>query len=77
MTNDPTISAVVATLRRVAGWRLETDEAQEVLLEVAREVELLADGDDGRCCPVCDEAECDDDCPLAVVRGRSSPNGWS
>ncbi|MET0701689.1 MAG: hypothetical protein ABWY93_18720 [Mycobacterium sp.] len=73
MTENPTITAVVATLRQVAGWGLsfESGPAREELLEIAREVETLAESD-GLCCPVCDEVDCDNDCPLAAVRARPS-----
>lgn len=67
-TGDLIISAVVATLRQVAGWGLSFEDgpAQQELLEIARQVELLA-AQDILCCPVCEEVECDDDCPLAAI----------
>lgn len=69
MADDPIISAVAATLRQVAEWGLSFDNgpARAELLEVAGQVERLAESD-GLCCPLCEEVECDDDCPLSAIR---------
>jgi hypothetical protein len=55
--------AVADTLRTVALWG-PTDEA--VLLRVASDVESEREG--WWSCPVCEEATCDDGCPLAPIR---------
>lgn len=68
---DPIITAVAATFRQIALWGLRFDAgpAHDELMEIARKVEALSVEDD-ICCPVCEEVTCDDDCPLAPIRGR-------
>lgn len=70
---DPVIAAVAATLREVAEWGLSFDngpaESRDVLMDIARRVELLNIADDF-CCPVCEEVTCDEGCPLEQVRAR-------
>ncbi len=57
------VETVVRTLRQVAGWM---PMSLEELHETADSVERL--GADPLCCPMCEEIECDDDCPLARIR---------
>jgi hypothetical protein len=67
-----TIATVAATMRQVADWGLAFDNgpARDELRSIADQVELLNSGDD-MCCPMCEEATCDEDCPLAAVRAHS------
>ena len=64
MTEDPIRLAVARTLREVAqGWSSwDPEELQSVADQVER--------DDGEWlgCPVCEEAQCDDGCPLEACR---------
>ena len=64
------VQAVVDTLRQLAGWSDE-DRSVDELLGLA----ALVEGEgatgimhDGWSCPMCQEVECDEDCPLAAVR---------
>ena len=59
------INATAATLAYLAGWP-GTDEQRAVLRETARAV--LSVSRDDICCPVCQEIQCDSDCPLYPVR---------
>ena len=61
------IETVVRTLRQVAEWMPMSGEE---LHETADMVERL--GADGMPCPMCEEIECDEGCPLATVR-KGSP----
>lgn len=66
-------AAVSATLREVAEWGLAfqstlDEPAREELRGVADRVDAL-DRDD-TICPVCEEATCDEGCPLEEVRRR-------
>ena len=63
-------STVSATLRQMAEWGLVWDtgfRARDELLSLAGQVDGMEEG--GLCCPMCQEIECDGDCPLASVRG--------
>lgn len=59
---------VAATLRTVAEWGLSFEEglARDELRDIADQVALVEPGD--MCCPVCEEVECDEGCPLAEYR---------
>lgn len=63
-------NAVSATLRTVAEWGLTWPDgrklARDDLRMIAANVESL--GPDDCRCPVCEEVECDEDCPLAGLR---------
>ena len=59
---DPIVQAVAATLRKVAEWG---EIGRDELYDIARAVEAL---DDDFCCPLCEEVDCDEDCPLAQLR---------
>lgn len=71
MTTDATI--VAATLRQLAAWSDEDRTADE-LYQLANEVEAH-DFTDSWCCPMCQEVECDDDCPLAALRASAGKDG--
>jgi hypothetical protein len=62
---DTIRAATAATLRTVAEWGPTI--TREEFLAVAEQVEAMT-GNDGWCCPVCEEVECDDGCPLEPVR---------
>jgi hypothetical protein len=64
------IETVVRTLRQVAEWM---PMSLEELQETADLVERL--GADPACCPMCEEIECDDGCPLAAIRAPGSADG--
>jgi hypothetical protein len=71
---DPTVTAVVATLRQIAGWgssRPTTDDGWRELADAVL-IGCTADADelDALCCPMCEEVVCDGGCPLAPVRTR-------
>lgn len=59
------LTATERTLRTAANW-LESDKDSEMLTSAADAVK--AQGADELCCPVCEEIECDGDCPLAELR---------
>jgi hypothetical protein len=65
---DTIRGATSATLRTVAEWGPTV--TREEFLDVAEQVEAMGD-DDGWCCPVCEEVECDTGCPLEPIRSRS------
>lgn len=79
MSDEQTIrAAVAATLRTVAGWGqlacvTDDDEYRGVnvgrdeLYELARRVEHER-VDDWWSCPICQEVECDNGCPLEPLR---------
>lgn len=65
-------STVAATLRTAAEWGLQwSDEspARDELRGIADAVDAMEPDD--MTCPVCEEAECDSDCPLVSVRAQS------
>lgn len=64
------IGTVVRTLRQVAEWM---PMSAEELQETADVVERWSVGD--LCCPMCEEVECDDGCPLAEIRAEGSADG--
>jgi hypothetical protein len=70
-----TIAAVSTALRQMANWGLSFDNgpAGSELRAIASKVEALIAEDDF-CCPMCEEVECDDDCPLAAVRAELARN---
>ena len=59
-------TAVADTLRTVAEWG---PTSPEELRAVAEQVDSMAIRD-GWCCPVCQEVDCDEGCPLASVRSQ-------
>ncbi|GAA0528671.1 hypothetical protein GCM10010172_06590 [Paractinoplanes ferrugineus] len=63
------LNTVAATLRQLAGWGLAFDNgpASGELIQIAQQVEGLTAAQD-MCCPMCEEVDCDEDCPLAPVR---------
>lgn len=65
--------SVAATLRFLAGGWVELSDAdRQWCAEKAVEIEHH-DFTDSWCCPLCEEVECDDDCPLRGQRsGRES-----
>lgn len=65
MTSHPS-RIVAATLRQLAEWPDE-ERTPEVLRDLAIEVENH-DYADSWVCPMCEEVECDDGCPLAGAR---------
>ena len=67
--NPETVTIVAATLRIAAEWFSGDD--RDTMREVADQTERAWDD----ICPVCEEVDCDDDCPLenlraAVARGE-------
>ncbi|MCX5598425.1 hypothetical protein OOK29_09770 [Streptomyces phaeochromogenes] len=67
--NPETVTVVAATLRTAAEWFSGDD--RDTMREVADQTERAWDD----ICPVCEEVDCDDDCPLedlraAVARGE-------
>lgn len=69
MTREERVQVVVETMRFLsAGW-LDNTEDQEW---AAGEAEIIAGTDfsDSVCCPLCQEITCDNNCPLAPVRGE-------
>lgn len=73
MTDDVDLirAATVDTLRTVAEWG---PMSREELLAVAESVDTMVVSE-GLCCPVCEEVDCDDGCPLAPVRSSSGTPG--
>lgn len=73
-------AAVVATLRYVHLYWVQpgavgadADTALADVVGMLQEAEALVGGWDmapGWCCPFCEEVQCDDDCPLARMRGE-------
>jgi hypothetical protein len=59
-------AAVVYTLRTVAEW---CPTSPKELREVAEAVDSMVI-EEGLCCPVCQEVDCDEGCPLATVRSQ-------
>ncbi|MWA08768.1 hypothetical protein [Streptomyces sp. BA2] len=67
--NPETVTIVAATLRTAAEWFSGDD--RDTMREVADQTEANWDS----ICPVCEEVDCDEDCPLehlraAVARGE-------
>lgn len=65
LTERVDVKATAATLHQIAGWgssRPQTDDEWDAL---AQEVEQIQPG---WACPMCQEVDCDDDCPLAAAR---------
>lgn len=60
------VAVVMATLRQLAGW-CDDDRSPAALAELATVLET-EDWADCPCCPMCQEVDCDDGCPLAYVR---------
>lgn len=63
MASD-TVQTVLATLRTVA-QQLRDDRDRAALTETAEQIEQNLDD---ACCPLCQEATCDDGCPLRGAR---------
>lgn len=66
-------AAVAATLRQMSGWGMVWDDglrADDELLSLANQVEGM--GSEDMPCPMCQEIDCDGDCPLAPVRDRAN-----
>jgi hypothetical protein len=59
------VATVIATLRYAAEWL--NDDDRNLLSETADQV-AAEDPREALCCPVCEEVECDEGCPLAGVR---------
>lgn len=59
-------TATAATLRQVAGW-VSDDSLRDSIYDAAELVERSGP-EDWDCCPVCEEVECDDGCPLEPIR---------
>lgn len=64
MTDLPT---VIATLRFLTGGWLQSDDDTAHYRGVADQLERL-DPDDWGACPLCQEVDCDDGCPIAPHR---------
>lgn len=68
------IKTTAATLRTVSEWGLvfsgesDHDRTRDELRQIADSVDGMT-GDDA-CCPVCEEVNCDADCPLMGVRDQ-------
>lgn len=62
--SDETARTVAATLRIVAE-QVRDERDREELLATAEQVETALDD---TCCPLCEEATCDDSCPLTEAR---------
>lgn len=59
---------VARTLEQLAGWG-DANRSGPELLDLARQVRDAASSSDGwPACPMCQEVECDDRCPLADER---------
>jgi hypothetical protein len=65
------IRATAQTLRHVAAW--PRDVKDDEFYNLAHAVELMETHDDGMGCPVCEEGDCDSDCPLAPIRAAYNP----
>lgn len=63
---NPTAATVAATIRWAAYVLTHDGYTVDSLRYVAEGIDLAWDS---ACCPVCEETTCDDDCPLASVRG--------
>lgn len=66
------IATVVTTLRFLASGWVAGEDDQKWLAETADHIEQTTP-DDWWTCPLCEESVCDDHCPLAAVRGGSTP----
>lgn len=64
------IETTVRTLRQVAEWM---PMSSEELQQTADNAQRLGAYD--ACCPMCEEIECDDDCPFAKIRAEGSADG--
>lgn len=77
MTDDPR-KIVADTVREIAEWGLTWGHngrpAREGLFDIADQIERLAPGGD-LCCPLCEEATCDEDCPLTTYRAPEGQQG--
>jgi hypothetical protein len=62
----PEVVQIVATTLRIASQWYEVDSHD--LLGIAHQVEEYWSG---MCCPLCEEVECDQGCPLEHVRAAS------
>lgn len=72
-TTRQTITATLAaTLRQIAQWGVYAERGTGGYYNMRDELYRLADwvtaGDFDDVCPMCEEVECDDDCPLRPVR---------
>lgn len=56
------VKAVADTFREIQSWGVELPG------ESGTEMAAMVEGDLSWCCPVCQEVECDSDCPLAPAR---------
>jgi hypothetical protein len=61
-------AAIAATLRQVASWATDDDAKRDCLYQMADEVERADAETLSWCCPVCGEVDCDEGCPLELVR---------
>lgn len=66
-----TRSTVLATMRTVLGWMVD-GQCYENVEDAIKKVERWQPGDDWSC-PVCEEVECDSDCPMLPIRVRPGP----
>lgn len=64
------VAATAATLRQVAGWGVG-DDLEKDFYELATALGTWKS--DGMCCPMCQEVECDEGCPLEPVRAVTVP----
>lgn len=62
--NEAIKAATAATLRHIAPWI--GSATPETLYGIAEGVDVL-EADD-LCCPVCEEVDCDESCPLVAYR---------
>lgn len=70
MSGDEIPRAVAATIRQLAEWGLtwhDGRDARDDLLATAEQVATVR-ADDPICCPLCQEVECNEGCPLAGAR---------
>jgi hypothetical protein len=61
----PIVATVAATLRQIAHWGVARPHTDDEWTGLALQVEGI---EPGWCCPLCQEIECDDDCPLAPLQ---------
>ncbi|WP_030757254.1 hypothetical protein [Streptomyces sp. NRRL F-5135] len=66
----PEVVTAAATLRTAAEWFSGDD--RDTMREVADQAERDRDG---ICCPVCEEVDCDEGCPLEHVRAALQEKG--
>lgn len=75
--HPPVVATVIATLETMAE-QLICDDDRRDLRDVAAQTKVDWDG---MCCPVCQEATCDEGCPLETIRDEENrshlkPAGW-